>query len=199
MHCRSVLCTFWLFFTSLSSFCQSQNPYTIRNFTKQEYKAESQNWSITQDQRGFIYAANNVGLLEFDGVEWNFYPSPNGTVIRSVAVDQNNRIYTSGYREIGYWERDRVGKLVYQSLNHKAESKFSKNEEFWTTEIIGDKVYFHSFSSVFVYDNEEFRVIRINAMINSIHNLDGALCLNVAQRGLFLAEDTLLKPFLHQP
>ncbi|MCK4746570.1 MAG: hypothetical protein KAT15_06035, partial [Bacteroidales bacterium] len=140
-----------------------------------------------------------MGLLEFDGVEWSFYPSPNGTVIRSVAVDQNNRIYTSGYREIGYWERDRVGKLVYQSLNHKAESKFSKNEEFWTTEIIGDKVYFHSFSSVFVYDNEEFRVIRINAMINSIHNLDGALCLNVAQRGLFLAEDTLLKPFLHQP
>lgn len=46
-----------------------QEGWEIRNFTKNEYNAESQNWSIVQDTRGFVYFANNAGLLEFDGVE----------------------------------------------------------------------------------------------------------------------------------
>ncbi len=124
--------------------------------------AESQNWSITRAQNGYIYAANNAGLLEYDGVEWNFYPSPSGNVIRSVAVDGQGRIYTSGYREIGYWQRNEQGALLYYSLNPLAEDLFSQNEEFWNTVIIGEKVYFHSFSSVFVYEGDTFHVIREN-------------------------------------
>jgi len=170
----------------------------VRNFTKQEYNAESQNWSVIQDHKGFIYVANNAGLLEFDGVEWSFYPSPSGTVLRSVAVDENNRIYTSGYREIGFWERDQMGNLVYQSLNPAAETLYSQNEEFWNTIIIGDRVYFHSFTSVFIYDHESFRIIRPNALINSISEIDGKLCLHISGRGMFQAEDTILTPWLVQ-
>ncbi len=185
--------------TSMTVYCQQQDPYIIRNFTKQEYKAESQNWSITMNRNGFIYGANNVGLLEFDGVEWNFYPAPNGTVIRSVAVDRLNRIFTSGYREIGFWERDRMGILEYHSLNDKAESLFSQNEEFWNTVIIGDIIYFHSFSSLFIYENEEFKVIRPDALIQSISDINGTLFLHMDGRGLYNVKDTILKPFRLQP
>ncbi len=188
-----------LFFAILSIPIKANNGYLISNFTKQEYNAESQNWSITQNQQGFVYAANNVGLLEFDGVEWNFYPSPKGTVIRSVAVGANNRIYTSGYREIGFWERNRMGRLVYTSLNPKAEPLFSKNEEFWNTVIIGDRVYFHSFTSVFAYYNEAFHVIRPGPLITSISELDGQLCMHLSQEGLYLTKDTLLEPFITHP
>jgi DNA-binding CsgD family transcriptional regulator len=186
-------------FASISLQGQPQDGFVIHNFTKQEYNAESQNWSITRDRQGFIYAANNAGLLEFDGVDWSFYPSPNGTVIRSVAVDRNSRIYTSGYREIGYWERDPMGHMVYTSLNPKAESLFSQNEEFWNTVIIGELVYFHSFSSVFIYDKGTFRVIRAGSLITSISELDGRLCVHLAGKGLFMANDTLLEPFITDP
>ena len=199
LHCRSLFCVFYLFFTSINVAGQQQMPYVIRNFEKQEYKAESQNWSVTQDSKGFIYVANNSGLLEFDGVEWSFYPSPHGAVIRSVAVDNQNRIYTSGYREIGYWQRDEQGKLVYHSLNHKAETLFSQNEEFWTTVIVENRVYFHSFSSIFIYDEDEFKVIRPNAFINSISDIGGRLCLHISGKGLFIVEDTILVSFLEQP
>ena len=199
MRYCSILCAFCLLFTTVALQGQLQNGFVISNFTKQDYNAESQNWSITQDQKGFVYAANNVGLLEFDGVEWNFYPSPNGTVIRSVAVDRNNRIFTSGYREIGFWERDRMGGLVYTSLNQEAEPLFSRNEEFWNTVIIGDRVYFHSFSSVFIYEEGIFRVIREGSLITSISDLDGQLCVHLAGEGLFLARDTLLEPFIINP
>ncbi len=178
---------------------QQPDSYLIRNFTKKEYRAESQNWSITRDQNGYIYAANNVGLLEFNGVEWKFYPAPNGTVIRSVAVDCHNRIFTSGYREIGFWQKDQTGELSYRSLNSIAEPLFSQNEEFWNTMIIGNRVYFHSFSSIFIYDFEKFRVVRTDASINSISNINGKLCLHLSMKGLYLLEDTLLKPFLVYP
>ncbi|MFO7668408.1 MAG: hypothetical protein R6W31_02000 [Bacteroidales bacterium] len=190
---------FALLFTGMNLRGQSGGGFVIHNFTKKEYQAESQNWSITRDQKGFIYAANNVGLLEFDGVDWKFYPSPNGTVIRSVAVDQNNRIYTSGYREIGFWERDPMGTLIYTSLNAKAESLFIQNEEFWNTVIIGDRIYFHSFSSLFIYQKDSFRVIRPESLITSISVLEDRLCVHLAGKGLYYAGDSLLEPFITVP
>ena len=137
LHYCSLLYVFCLILSPISAESQPQLPYVVRNFEKQEYNAENQNWSVSQDSRGFIYVANHAGLLEFDGVEWNFYPSPHGAVIRSVTVDTQDRIYTSGYREIGYWQREEKGKLIYHSLNEKAEALFSQNEEFWTTMIWG--------------------------------------------------------------
>lgn len=183
----------------LMVFGQSQEPYVIRNFTKQEYSAESQNWSLTTDRKGYVYAANNVGLLEFDGIEWNYHPSPNKTVLRSVGIDKQDRIFTSGYREIGFWKRDKMGSLNYHSLNHLAEPLFSKNEEFWTTVISDDQVYFHSFSSIFIYDYENFKIVRPDAMINSVSLVNGQLCLHLSGKGLFLMEDTLLTPYLTVP
>ena len=195
MHYSSLFALILLLFLPAEGKAQLQDPYIVRNFEKQEYKGESQNWSITQGQNGYIYAANNAGLLEFDGVEWSFYPSHNGTIIRSVAVDRNNRIYTSGYREIGYWERNERGVLIYQSLNAHAEKLFSQNEEFWSTVVFGEHVYFHSFTSVFIYDGDGFKVIRTGDLISSISEVRGRLCLNLQGKGLFLANDTILSPF----
>ena len=180
-------------------YAQSQESYLVRNFTKQAYSAESQNWSITTDRDGFVYVANNAGLLEFDGVEWNFYPSPNGTVLRSVAIDQEGRIFTSGYREIGFWRRDSLGSLKYHSLNPLAEPLFSKNEEFWTTVISEEKVYFHSFTSIFIYDYKDFKVVRPDASIHSVSLVNGNLCPHLSGKGLYLLGDTLLIPYLTVP
>ncbi len=180
-------------------YSQQQTHLSIQNFNKQEYNAESQNWSITVNQEGYIYAANNAGLLEFDGIEWIFYPAPNGTVIRSVAVDSQGRVFTSGYREIGYWERDIFGNLNYQSLNQKAEALFSPNEEFWTTLITDNRVYFHSFSSIFIYDYDSFKVVRPDAMISSVSEIENQLYIHISQRGMYTLEDTVLTPILPFP
>lgn len=190
---------FFLFILVLQVYGQSPESCEIRNFTKQEYRAESQNWSLTTGPEGYLYVANNAGLLEFDGVEWNYHPSPNRTVMRSVAIDGQGRIFTGGYREIGYWERDRLGSLRYTSLNPLAEPLFSQNEEFWTTVISGDRVYFHSFSSIFIYEDDKFRVVRPDALIHSVSLVDDRLCLHLSEKGLFLMEDTLLRPYVTDP
>ena len=65
----------------------------IRNFPKREYKAGTQNWNITQDKRGFIYTANNEGLLVYDGNQWQLYKMPNSSIVRALYVDKSGDIY----------------------------------------------------------------------------------------------------------
>ena len=86
----------------------------IENYSPKEYGAENQNWAISQSKEKFIYVANNSGLLEFDGAKWKLYPSPNNSIIRSVKViDQ--KIYSGGYMDFGYWEKNDLGILTLAS------------------------------------------------------------------------------------
>ncbi|MDC1506019.1 hypothetical protein N8475_12615, partial [Winogradskyella sp.] len=84
----------------------------IQIFTTQDYSAEDQNWAISQSDNGFIYVANNKGLLEYSGSNWTLYPSPNGDILRSVSV-VDGKIYTGGYRDFGFWTKNEFGNLFY--------------------------------------------------------------------------------------
>ena len=83
MQKKTILFFFFsLIFIDLS-FSQIKNigiPF-IRNFPKREYKAGTQNWGISQDQKGFMYFANNDGLLVFNGVTWHLYKMPNSSIV----------------------------------------------------------------------------------------------------------------------
>src|SRR5690606_10851033 len=68
----------------------------IVNYSKQDYKAGNQNRDIAQDKNGVIYFANGDGLLVFDGVYWNLYPLPNKTSPRSIAIDENGKVFVGG-------------------------------------------------------------------------------------------------------
>ena len=89
-----------LLFRSIPVSAGWQRPVT--NFTRHTYKAGNQNWSIQQHDNGWIYVANNKGLLEFDGVEWNTYPIHNAKT-RAVKVGHDGRIYIGGMEQFGYF------------------------------------------------------------------------------------------------
>ena len=59
----------------------------IRNFAKSDYRAGTQSWGVEQDLKGFIYFANNDGLLVYYGVQWEVYRMPNLSMVRSVYID----------------------------------------------------------------------------------------------------------------
>ena len=73
----------------------------ILNYPKQVYGAGTQNWDMKQDAGGVMYFANNEGLLSFDGTYWSLYPLPNKTIVRSVMISKDNKIYVGGQDEIG--------------------------------------------------------------------------------------------------
>ncbi len=168
----------------------------IKNYTKQQYQAASQNWSVAQDASGYLYFANNIGLLEFDGITWTLYPAPDGAIIRTVAVDKNNRVYTAGYRELGYWERNALGRLEYHSLKTEVERNFTPNEEFWNVITLGDLVYFQSFSKVYIYNNQKFDIVRPGGFVNSISADGDGIFVNIMDKGIYRINGTTLSPFL---
>jgi hypothetical protein len=197
---RHIYCSIYrlltLLFLGLTIQGSAQKRVSVRNFLKQDYRGESQNWSLCMDSSSFLYVANNAGLLEYDGVEWTFFPSPGGAVLRSVAVDVRGRIFTSGYRELGYWTRDEFGDLNYTSLTPRGGHLFSKNEEFWNTVIIGERVYFHSFNSLFIYEQDSFSVVRPGATIHAIAKWKDALLMHLSGLGIYRLEDHAAVPYI---
>ncbi|MCU4155870.1 regulator [Carboxylicivirga sp. A043] len=166
------------------------------NFEKTEYKAASQNWSVAFDRDGIAYFGNSLGLLEFDGVSWILHPSVNGSIIRAVATDSTSRIYTAGYREVGYWERNRFNALIYHSLTSLVEQYFTQNEEIWNILVVKNKVYFQSFSAIYSYDGEQFQVLKPGGFINYSTEIDGDLFASIQKKGIYKITDKQMVPFI---
>src|SRR5574344_1082805 len=88
----------------------------IANYSRHTYKAGTQNWNIAQHSNGWIYIANNKGLLEYDGVQWNTYPINNAKT-RALKIGADRRIYIGGMGQFGYFEPNNLGGLVYTCLS----------------------------------------------------------------------------------
>ena len=111
-----------LFWINFMSFSQELPP--IIKYSPTMYGAGNQNWMISQDKNNYVYFANNEGLLQFNGSNWNLYPSPNETIIRSVKVI-DNKIYTGSYMEFGFWLFLRGFKINNKSFRIKNNKQFA--------------------------------------------------------------------------
>lgn len=177
-----------LLFITVSSVSQDNKPHII-NLYKENYKADNKNWSIDQDEQGIMYFGNNIGLLEFDGIEWKLNQLPGSQIVRSVAAQSNKTIFTGSYEEFGRWDRDISGELVYTSLSENLDKNLFRNNDFWKIWITDSLVYFQSFSSIFVYDYKTIKTVSsgdnllflakvrdellVQKMYESLYKLDG--------------------------
>jgi len=81
----------------------------VDNYTKSEYNAATQNWDIAQDKKGFMYFANNDGVLKFDGSQWKFMDTDIPLPVRSVFVDSRDRIFVGLIDNFGILEVNSSG------------------------------------------------------------------------------------------
>lgn len=132
----------------------------IVNYTKQQYNAGSQNWNIIQDKNGIVYCANNDGLLSFDGIFWRTCRLPNKTITRSVAVSDDNKIYTGGQGEIGYFSPGSSGELVYTSLNKLVPAKDNDFADVWNICFYQHRVFFRANKKILEYDGKKVVVYK---------------------------------------
>lgn len=133
---------------------------SVRNFSTQNYGGGIQNWDIAQDRRGLVYVANNFGLLEFDGSRWQIYRVKNGSKMRSVAIDDAGKIFVGCQGDFGYFFPDTQGQLHYTSLADSLPTQYRNFDETWNVFLDEGKVYFCTFSNIFVYEHEKFSVVQ---------------------------------------
>ena len=130
----------------------------IVNYGKADFHGGSQTWDIKQDRRGLLYFANNEGLLSYDGTYWKIYPLPNRTIMRSLAIDKNDRIYAGGQGEMGYFSPQGNGFLHYESLTNLLPQSSREFADIWNIEIFNESVFFRATDRIFELKNNAIRV-----------------------------------------
>ncbi|MBL86076.1 MAG: transcriptional regulator [Winogradskyella sp.] len=185
---------FLLLTLTVSFFSFGQFSPNIYNYSIAEYKASNQNWDLCRANNGKVYVANNIGLLEYDGIDWKLFQLPNKTTVRSVWVF-NDLIFTGSFEEFGYWKEDDYGSLEYTSLSELIKSEISPNEEIWQILSYNDKVVFRSFSSIYVYDFKTVERIHPSSAVISLSLVDDDLFVSTLNNGIYKLENKNLIPF----
>ncbi|NMH89680.1 triple tyrosine motif-containing protein [Flavivirga algicola] len=172
------------------SFLHAQEHPPIEIFSSKDYGAETQNWCISQSEENYIYVANNKGLLEFNGANWQLYLSPNETIIRSVNVI-DNLIYTGCNREFGFWQRNEFGLLFYTSLSKKLKIDFLEDEEFWNIINIDEYIVFQSLKRIYIYNKttNSYSIIDSEAIIYKIFKVDKTIYYQKTKNGVYKIEN----------
>ena len=158
---KSIIVTLLLF---LSSTAQAQMYWQrpVVNYNRHTYNAGNQNWMVNQYQNGWMYFANNKGLLEYDGVYWNLYPIPHLAKMRSLCMGNDNRIYVGALKEFGYFTPNQKGTLQYHSLSKGLDPHTVSN--IWNVHMIHHQVYYQGDRFIFRYDKGKLDVIDCNGV-----------------------------------
>lgn len=179
---HSLLLYFWLIWQPI----MAQELPPIQGFTPQMYGADSQNWAIAQSADKYIYIANNKGLLEYNGASWQLYPSPNETILRSVAT-ADDKIYTGCYMEFGYWQKNNFGVLEYTSLSESLESEMIVDEQIWKIIPLDGWIVFQSLDRIYLYNtfNKDFKIIDSGTEITKMFLVDDTIMFQKINDGIY--------------
>ncbi len=168
----------------------------VINYSKQTYGAGLQNWDIKQDKNGVIYAANNEGMLTYDGRKWNLYSLPNKTIVRSVEIAPDNKIYVGGQDELGYFTPAKNGQLQYHSLTQFISAKDKTFGDVWDIVSFNKQIFFRSTSKIFKFDNEAVTVYNAPAEWAYLGQCNGRLYAQDYTAGLMILENNSWTPLL---
>jgi DNA-binding CsgD family transcriptional regulator len=177
----------------LASDIQSIGVPYVQNYPKSSYLSGNQNWSIAKDKNGIMYFGNAEGLLTYDGKYWQQYKMPNRQIVRAVATDANGMIYTGSFGEFGYWSYQNKH-LNYTSLVKLIPKPNKITDEIWKIYVVGKKIIFQSFSTIYVYENEKISVIKAPSAFLFLHQAGNHLFAEVLGKGLFELQGKNLVP-----
>jgi DNA-binding CsgD family transcriptional regulator len=165
----------------------------VINYNKLAYGGGNQSWSIAVNTQGIVYAGNDNGLLEFDGSNWHLYAMPENAVVRSVAVLGDSVVYVGSYEEFGYWKPGWDGALSYHSLSREfLNSADLHNDEIWRIIPYHGKIYFQSFSTIFVFNGKDIKIIKPQSSVVLLMMARDRLFIHMVDHGLCeLVNDSL--------
>ncbi|MCU0286820.1 MAG: hypothetical protein MUF15_10520, partial [Acidobacteria bacterium] len=157
----------------------------LKNYSPDDYLAHEQNWCIIQDKQGIIYAANQGGLLQFDGVTWNSIDVDNNSA-RSIAIDDSGTIYVGGRDEIGYLAPDEKGSLTYRSLVSHLDTNYRNFDVVKKTHATPGGIYFWTLKYLIRWDpiSQKMKVWDPKHSFNASFTCNGKLYLCQQNLGL---------------
>lgn len=134
----------------------------VEVFGSQTHQGSNQNWFILQGNDGYIYNGTGWGINQWDGESWRIYSSPQRTLIRSISLWNDNRLYTGSMNDIGYYEADKLGRLVFTSLVEDWSFEQKQFGETWYTAANNDGVVFVTNKLILLWNGKTLEVVSEN-------------------------------------
>ena len=181
----------------LPTYIYSQNTIgfpDIKNYSKRSYNGGLQNWDIKQDKNGIIYIANNEGLLTFDGKYWKLYPLPNKTIVRSIEIGNDNKVYVGGQDEFGFFQPSQNGLLTYYSLVDLIPTKHKSFGDVWDIVFSDGSFFFRSDNKIFTYSNNKIGVFTTATEWAYLGKCNGRLYAQEYNKGLMGFKNGIWNP-----
>lgn len=188
LFCKYLILSFIVYspLNSLGNLAVQSNPSNseILYFIGSKFSVHNQNWAISQNPINyFVYFANSEGLIEFNGINWTKYSMKDNLPIRSVEVYENGDVFTGSFEEFGFWRHNSNGDLVYYSLANLTE--LEGNDEIWKIYIHANKVYFQSFTSIYIYNFKTVEKVKAPYTMLFLHKVNDSFITQILTRGLF--------------
>ena len=168
----------------------------VINYTNQIYAGGAQNWDIQQDENGILYFGNNEGLLSFDGSYWKIYPLPNKTVVRSIKIGPDNKIYVGGQNELGFYSPNKKGELFYTSLTYLLPVTDRSFADVWNIESYNGSIFFRTSNKIMRFYNDKFYVYP-NADWRFLGSSNNQLIAQDHENKLFIYRNNSWVPFVN--
>lgn len=165
----------------------------IQNYSKSNYHAGTQNWSIAQDTNEFIYFANNDGVLRFDGIHWDLIEVSQSAAVRSIFIDDINKIYVGLYNDFGTIVKNENGQYVYSSLRNLIPSGIANFDEIWKIHSSSDGIIFQSFDYIFILNDNHIKVVEPEQPIHFSFEVGDQIYVNNPDEGLYELRDGYLE------
>ena len=157
MHSKPIII---LFFISCLCFSQTNDTFFNENnignepkvikYTRNDFKADPQFWSMCETTDKSLIFGNNDGALVFDGEYWQKVYLPNNSSVRCIVKTQNGKIYVGGFNELGTLQKNKFGTYFYKSLVNEFHLEDKNLENLWQVHQYKGLIVYRSFSELIV-------------------------------------------------
>jgi ligand-binding sensor domain-containing protein/DNA-binding CsgD family transcriptional regulator len=167
----------------------------ITNYNPKSYKAASENWDVLQDSKGMMFFANHFGILQFDGVRWSIVTQPeNRSMVRSMAIDKNDKIYVGAQGDFGYAVQLSNGQYQYTSLVKLIPASARNFGDVVHTVIRDNEVIFFSYEGIYIYKNNKVKVLFPEKKFDDFYEVGKEIYVSDNAKGLLKLKDDSLFP-----
>ncbi|SKB68073.1 helix-turn-helix and ligand-binding sensor domain-containing protein [Alkalitalea saponilacus] len=154
----------------------------IEYFNRRQYKGGTQNWQISQAESGIIYAANNDGILEYDGTTWRLLTRVVDVIVRSVLAHED-KIYMGAYNEFGYYFKNNRNEFEYKSLS--VNDEISALGDVWNIIPYNNMLIFQADKGLVLYrDDQDMQFVPARSRISNAFLVNGIIMVYDEEAGL---------------
>lgn len=109
--------------------------------------------------------------MVYNGINWQLYPVPNKTILRSIAFGSDGKLFAGAQDEFGYYAPDKNGRLVYTTLKNQLPQSVNSFADIWNIEVNENEVFFMASDIIFRYAENKITYFKPNSTWLSLKNI----------------------------